>query len=299
MGEWITDLAGTEAGKTLALVLALQAAFLHAFFGALQKGKTDPWTARAFIDASYALIALPIALFFVPWPPAELWWLFAIAWAIHVGYKLAQASAYTFGAYTVVYPVVRGSSPAFTVIGAGLLFNESFAPLQWLGVACLMTGILGLAVYNLRHIVIDRARLPLALGLALLTGGIVALYTTWDAYVIRAVENPFTFLFWFFLIDGLAFPIGYLIWHRGRLPDPLAPVVRLGFTGAIVAFFSFGGIMLATRLDKVGEAAVLRETSVVFAALLGWLMLGEKVGPRRLTLIALIALGAVIVEWGG
>ena len=57
--------------------------------------------------------------------------------------------------------------------------------------------------------------------------------------------------------------------------------------------------MLATRLDKVGEAAVLRETSVVFAAFLGWVMLGEKVGPRRLALIALIAAGAVIVEWGG
>ena len=57
--------------------------------------------------------------------------------------------------------------------------------------------------------------------------------------------------------------------------------------------------MLATRLDKVGEAAVLRETSVVFAALIGWVMLGEKVGPRRLALMTLIALGAVIVEWGG
>lgn len=299
MSDWLISLEGTEAGKTAALILALQAAFLHAFFGALQKGKTDPWTARTFIDGSYALIALPIALFLVPWPDPEIWPLFAIAWAIHVGYKLAQASAYSVGAYTVVYPVVRGSSPAFTVIGAGILFNEYFAPVQWLGVGCLMVGILGLAVYNLRHIVIDRGRLPLALGLALMTGGIVALYTTWDAYVIRAVENPFTFLAWFFLIDGLAFPIGYLIWHRGALPTPLAPVLRLGFLGAIVAFFSFGGIMLATRLDKVGEAAVLRETSVVFAALLGWIMLGEKVGPRRLALIAMIALGAVIVEWGG
>jgi drug/metabolite transporter (DMT)-like permease len=225
--------------------------------------------------------------------------LFAIAWVIHVGYKLAQASAYTVGAYTVVYPVVRGSSPAFTVIGAGILFIEHFAPVQWLGVALLMAGILGLAGYNLRHITLDRARLPLALGLALMTGGIVALYTTWDAFVIRAVENPFTFLAWFFLIDGIAFPVGYLIWNRGRLPNPLAPVVRLGLLGAVVAFFSFGGIMLATRLDKVGEAAVLRETSVVFAAFLGWVMLGEKVGPRRMVLITLIALGAVIVEWGG
>ena len=72
-----------------------------------------------------------------------------------------------------------------------------------------------------------------------------------------------------------------------------------GAIGAVIALFSFGAIMLATRLDKVGEAAVLRETSTVFAALIGWLFLKETVGPRRVALMALIALGAVIVEVGG
>ena len=66
-----------------------------------------------------------------------------------------------------------------------------------------------------------------------------------------------------------------------------------------MAFFSFGAIMLATLLDKVGEAAVLRETSTVFAALIGWLFLKETVGPRRVLLMTLIALGAVVVEVGG
>ena len=56
--------------------------------------------------------------------------------------------------------------------------------------------------------------------------------------------------------------------------------------------------MLATRLDKVGEAAVLREMSIVFAAVIGWLFVKETVGPRRIMLILLIVIGAVIVEWG-
>ena len=68
--------------------------------------------------------------------------------------------------------------------------------------------------------------------------------------------------------------------------------------GAFVAFASFGSIMMATRIDEVGRAAVLRETSTVFAALVGWLVLGEKVGPARAALMALIALGAVIMEFG-
>ena len=299
MSEWLSSLEGTEAGKQLALALALMAAFLHALFGALQKGRYDPYTTRAAIDACYALLAMPFAFFVVPWPEPDIWWMFAVAWVIHIGYKLLQATAYTFGAYTVVYPVVRGTGPVFTVVGAGLVFGEVFNGLQWLGVATLAAGILGLAVYNLRHVTRERARLPLALGLAVLTGGFVALYTTWDAFVIRATADPFTFVAWFFFLDGLAFPLDYLVLKRGRVPQPFAPLARLGFSGAIIAIFSFGGIMLATRLDKVGEAAVLRETSVVFAALIAFLFWGERVGPRRLMLMGLIALGAVLVEWGG
>ncbi len=139
----------------------------------------------------------------------------------------------------------------------------------------------------------------MALGLAVMTGGVVALYTTWDAFVIRATADPLTFIAWFFFLDGLAFPIAYLAWNKGQVPRPIAPLLRLGVFGAVIAILSFGGIMLATRLDKVGEAAVLRETSVIFAALIAYLFWGEKVGPRRLSLMALIAAGAVLVEMGG
>lgn len=297
MSAWLISLEGTDGGKTLALYLALLAAVLHAFFGALQKGKVDPWTSRTAIDGSYSLIAVPF-LFIVPMPEPEIWPLFAIAWIIHVGYKMSQAATYTAGAYLVVYPVVRGISPVFTVIGAGILFGERFAPVQWLGVALLVGGILGFSAYNLRHVTEDRALLPRAIGLACLTGGFVALYTTWDAYVIRATADPFTFIAWFFFLDGLAFPLGWLALNR-RLPVPDPAIIRLGILGALTAYFSFGSIMLATRLDKVGEAAVLRETSVLFSALISWLVLKEGVGPRRLALMALIAAGAVIVEWGG
>jgi drug/metabolite transporter (DMT)-like permease len=72
-----------------------------------------------------------------------------------------------------------------------------------------------------------------------------------------------------------------------------------GCIGAVVAYMSFGPVMLATLLGKVGEAAVLRETSTIFAALIGWLVLKETVGPWRIALMALIAIGAVIVEIGG
>ena len=300
MTDWLISLEGTDTGRTMAMVLALLAAFLHAVFGALQKGRFDPWLARGAIDASYAIMAAPFALFVVPWPEPHMWPIFALVWIIHMIYKILQGMAYTRGAYTVVYPVVRGTGPLFTVIGAYLLFQETFTAVQWLGVGVLLSGIYGLAIYNLRTMTVARDTMPMALGLAVMTGLFVALYTTWDAYGIRATENPFTFLAWFFLIDGLVMPFyAYYRWRRMEdAPDPVA-LMKRGVIGGFVAYMSFGSIMMATRLDKVGEAAVLRETSTVFAAFIGWIALKETVGPKRMALMALIAAGAVIVEFGG
>lgn len=300
MSDWLISLEGTEAGHQAALMLALMAAFLHAVFGALQKGRHDPWLSRGAIDASYGLMAAPFALFVVPWPEPHMWPIFAVVWVIHVAYKVLQALAYTKGSYTVVYPVVRGTGPLFTVIGAYYLFSETFTVMQWMGVAVLLMGIFGLAAYNYRYLETNRDTLMVALGLAVVTGLFVALYTTYDAYGIRATENPFTFLAWFFMIDGIAMPpVAYLRWRKmTERPEP-GPLLVRGVFGGLVAFASFGAVMLATRLDKVGEAAVLRETSTVFAALIGWLVLKETVGPRRIALMSLIALGAVIVEVGG
>ncbi|MDO5756606.1 MAG: EamA family transporter [Rhodobacterales bacterium] len=300
MSNWLISLEGTPSGHNLALVLALLAAVLHAAFGALQKGRHDPWLTRGAIDASYAVMAAPFALFVVPWPEPHMWPIFAGAWVIHIIYKLLQAMAYTRGAYTVVYPVVRGTGPLFAVIGAYFIFGEQFNLVQWLGVAVLLSGIFGLAGYNLVYLTTERSTLHAALGLAFLTGLLVAAYTTYDAYGIRATADPFTFLAWFFLIDGLVMPVIALRrWRKLEAPPAPGPLMVRGVIGGVVAFFSFGSIMMATRLDNVGQAAVLRETSTVFAALIGWLVLGETVGPRRTALMALIAIGAVIVEMGG
>ena len=300
MSAWITSIEGTAAAAGWATVLALMAAVLHAVFGALQKGRHDPLLARGAIDACYGLMAAPIAFFVVPWPEPHMWPIFAGAFVIHALYKWATLSSYRRGAYTVVYPVMRGTGPLFAIIGAWLLFGETFSPVQWLGVAVLLAGLYGLAAYNMIHVTVARDTLVPALGFAVLTGLFVALYTTYDAYGIRATADPFTFLAWFFFIDGLLFPVLAARFYA-RLPEkpPLGPLALRGIFGGFVAFASFGSIMLATRLDQVGEAAVLRETSTVFAALIGWLFLGERVGPRRLALMGLIAAGAVIVEAGG
>jgi drug/metabolite transporter (DMT)-like permease len=300
LSDWLVSISGTSAGSQLALFLALFAAVMHAVFGALQKGRHDPWLTRGAIDFWYGIIAMPFALFVVPWPEPRMWLIFAGMFVIHVVYKVTQGLAYTYGSYTVVYPVVRGLGPVVTVAAAGMVFGERFAALQWGGLVALSLAILALAVLNLRREKIDRGALKLALAWAVAAGFMVAVYTTYDAYGIRATPDPFTFLAWFFFIDGLFFPwVAVFLWKRMQNPPDVRPLMVRGFIGGIVAYLSFGSIMMATRLDKVGEAAVLRETSPVFAAVIGWLFLKETVGPARAILMGLIAAGAVLVEFGG
>ena len=186
------------------MFLALFAAVMHAVFGALQKGRHDPWLSRGAIDFCYGVMAAPFAFFVVPWPEPHMWLIFAGMLAIHVIYKITQGMAYAHGAYTVVYPVVRGLGPLVTVIAAGFVFGERFAMAQWGGVLLLTLSILALAGVNLsRETRVNRSELRLALMWAVLGGVMVAAYTTYDAYGIRATADPFTFLAWFFFIDGL------------------------------------------------------------------------------------------------
>ncbi|MFQ1699745.1 EamA family transporter [Loktanella agnita] len=300
MSDWLVSIAGTPEGARLATILALVSAIAHAAFGALQKGRHDPWLSRGAIDAWLCVLSAPIALFIVPWPNTQIALILVGAIAIHFAYKVTMALAYEKAAYTVVYPVVRGTGPLVTILAASVIFHEKFTVIQWCGVLCLSGGILLLALRNLSEEKLALAALKLGLFWAFLGGMLVALYTVYDAYGIRQAADPFTFLAWFFFVTAFDMPIlAWLRYRRMAVPPALGALAWRGFFGALIAWVSFGGVMMATRLDKVGEAAVLRETSTVFAALIGWFILGEKVGIRRLLLMALVALGAVTVELGG
>jgi len=301
MTEWLISLEGTAQGARLAMVLALTSALAHACFGAIQKGRHDPWVTRGAIDLWIMIFAAPVALIVVPWPQGMEWLVLAGALVIHFAYKLTMALAYSRAAYTVVYPVVRGTGPLVTLAFAALFLGEHYALLQWLGVGLLSGAILMLAALNLRSAEAGQAALRQGLLWALAGGLLVAVYTTYDAWGIRLTPDPFTFLAWFFLITSVDFPLLMVARLRraDRWPRFDGPLMLRGMIGALVAFVSFGGVMLGTRLGKVGEVAALRETSTLFAALIGWAVLHENTTPLRVALMGLIAFGAILVQAAG
>ncbi|MCG6859600.1 MAG: DMT family transporter [Salaquimonas sp.] len=300
MGQLIVELAGTPAGHLLALALALLSALAHAIFGAINKGGVDPFVNRGAINLCYGLMAMPIAFFVVPWPSQELFMFIGAVLIVHVVYETLQSASFHLGAFTVVYPIARGTGPFFTALAAVFIFSEHLAPGQWIGLVILSTAIISLAIANimaLRREAVSSSNLQIAITVALATGAMIAVYTTADAYGIRLADDPFTFLAWFFFVDGFAFPvIAYWRWRRIKRKPPLDELALRGLFGAVIGMMSFGALMLATRLGKVGEAAALRETSIIFATGIGVLIFREKIDLPRIVIIGFIAAGAIMVE---
>lgn len=305
MGQLIVEIAGTPAGEALALALALLSALAHAIFGAVNKGGRDPYINRGAINVAYGLIALPFALFAFPLPDARLWAILAGCWAIHIVYEWLQARSFAIGGFTVVYPLARGTGPLATALAATAIFGETLRPGQWGGLLLLSGAIYGLAWANLRALGVTdlaaAAQLRAAILTSLVTGVMISVYTLWDAFGIRQAADPFTFLAWFFVVGGCGFPLVALARWRRLTPaqrPALPDLAARGLFGALIAFLSFGSVMLATRLGQVGEVAAIRETSIVFAAAIGVLFFHERLDALRIGLIAAIAAGAVLVKVG-
>lgn len=303
---FVSEIAGTPRGEQWALVLALISAVAHSVFGALNKAGGDPFLNRGAINLVYGGIALPIALFVLPWPTAELWPVLALSYLVHLTYEYLQAASYNRGAFTVVYPIARGAGPLAAALAAMVVFSETLRPGQWGGVALLSLSIMGLALVNIHAVRADprngpkiRADLSSAILTAIAAGVMLAAYTIVDAYGARLAENPFTFIAWFFASGLVGFPIIALFrWRALPVKPDLRPILWRGFWGGTIAYVSFGCVIMATRLGKVGETAAMRETSIVFGALIGMIFFREKLDPPRLALIGLIAAGAVLVEIG-
>jgi len=303
LSELIIQLEGTPAGELLALALALLSALAHAILGAIHKSGIDPFLNRGAVNITFSVIAAPFALFVVPWPSAELFGVLAIAFLVHLAYELLQATSFQFGAFTLVYPIARGTGPLITAFLALLVFGERLEITQWMGLLLLSGAILSLAWANLRAMDTTPASggafVP-AIAAALLTGVMIAVYTIVDAYGIRLASDPFAFLAWFFFIGGFGSPV-YAYWRwlhlaPGRRP-PIGDLAARGLFGALLAYVSFGAIMLATRLGNVGEAAAIREVSIIFATGIGVLIFREKIDLTRIVIIGLIVAGAVLVEF--
>lgn len=277
-----------SAGVTAAV---LAAGFLHAGWNALLKSAPggEPLLDTANVvwwSSVLCLAALP----FVPRPDPAAYPFIAASSAIHFGYYLALTHAYRHGDLSFAYPLMRGTAPLIVAVLGAVLLREWPTPQAALGIALICGGIVSIAfVRRGRH---SRA----AAGWAFANAGIIGVYTLIDGAGARASGNGLAYAFWLMFVEGLPF-IAWILWRRGSVAVAYLRVRwRRGLLGAAASVGAYAIVLWAMTQAPVALVAALRETSVLFAALMGAVFLREGFGWRRLAGAASVVAGVAALR---
>jgi drug/metabolite transporter (DMT)-like permease len=270
----------------------LAAAACHAGWNALLKLDVEPVVATALVAGASGMIAVPFAI--AAGLPSPAAWPYVLASvAIHIVYYLTLAQAYRHGDLGQVYPIARGSAPLMTAALATLWLGEGLGGYGWIGVVVLAAGILLLAVRGRRALERFDAR---SVGFALLTSLTITAYTLVDGLGARVSGAALQYTVWLFVLSGGAMAIYGFARVGRRLAADFAANWQLAIGGAALSTTAYAIAIWAMTVAPIALVAALRETSVLFAALLGMVLLREPVLPARIAAACLVLAGVVLVR---
>jgi phosphonate utilization associated putative membrane protein len=283
---------------TWPVVLAvLCGAILHASWNAMIKSGGDKSTDTALVTIAGALVALPLMLC-AGLPQWKVWPYLLASLVIHVGYYIALVEAYRHGELGLTYPIMRGFAPLLVALGSGAFIGEVPTAASWLGILGITVGV---AMVGLAHPgeALHHRR---ALIFAFANAGMIAVYTVVDGVGVRANGDASRYVFLLFVLDGFAYPS--LVWLRRSAAARIEllayvrkrwPVALLGGSASIG---SYAIALWAMTRAPVASVAALRETSVLFAALLGAFLLKERFGMQRAVGTSVIVAGVMALRFG-
>ena len=266
-------------------------ALLHALWNALVKSSSDKALDTALIHLLGSVVAVPLVLG-AGWPGSSAWPFLAASLVIHVAYYTALAGAYKHGDLGLTYPLMRGTAPLLVALSATFTVGETLSPLAWAGVVGISAGVLTL---GLSQHAFDA---PKAVRFALVNAVVIAIYTVVDALGVRAAGNALQYVATLFLLDGWPFALIVFLRRRGSVGLYVRKRWPLALVGAIASLGSYGIALWAMTRAPVATIAALRETSVLFAALLGVWFLKETFTARRLLGTCAIVGGVTALRLG-
>jgi drug/metabolite transporter (DMT)-like permease len=276
---------------TLSVFLAvLAAAFLHASWNALIKTGASKQSAMLILSLGHALVGACVALWKGGLPPAALPWLFGSG-LIHMCYQLFLSYAYEHGDLSRVYPIARGAAPMMVLVFSGLFLADSLERMELIGVLVLGCGILLMArsVFTSGE---SRKMLPYALGSAVATAG----YSITDGMGARAAGDAVQYVGWLMMVSTVFYaPVALGLKGRGLLAAP-PRAWGLGMIAALASFGAYAIAVWAMTVAPIALVAALRETSILFAVLIGWLAFGERMDRDKVVAIGVILTGVVLTR---
>lgn len=271
--------------------LLLLAALVHASWNAFIKGARDPVAMASLIYGSEALLMVP-ALFLVPPPPQSIWLLLAVHVVLHIVYKIAMVAMYIHGELSQVYPVTRGVAPLLVTLLAIPAAGEIPGGMTIFGILLICAGLLSFALE--RSKVAGAGLRPLLL--AGIAGIVLSAYTVVDGLAVRIPEAALSYVVWMFVLDGLTMLVIARVWRGERIYTAMRDRWKTGIALGVISALNFCIVLWALSFAAMGPVAALRETSVVFAAIIGAVFMKESFGPRRIVAAIGIVVGIVFMN---
>ena len=257
----------------------------------------DILVGRAILSCSAALLIAPAA-FFVPAPDARTWGALLLAVPAHFFYQMCLVQAMSRGELSLVFPIMRGLAPLLTAGTALLVLGQRLNAVEWLALAAATGAIIAFALPP-KGVAVRNHPDAKALGWAVLTAIGVGLYNATDARGVRIAPEPLTFIVWLFLVDWICVTTAALILRRSEIIAAIRPQWRTAVSAGALSIFSFGASLYAMALIDAAKVSALRETSVVFAALMGAAVLHERIGIRRFGAAVVLAAALVALQFAG
>jgi drug/metabolite transporter (DMT)-like permease len=280
-----------QLGLALAVLLS---ALLHALWNSLVKVGRDRLASITVIVVTGGALSAPIAAV-VPLPTATTLAFVAASVLTHLVYYYFLINAYRFGDLSRVYPLARGLAPPTVAIGAALVAGEWLSARELVGVALVFCGIASLTLGADGGNGSD----PRSLWFAIATGGMIALYTIIDGLGARYSPQALTYVAWMNMLETVGVLIAARV-RRGRVVwSALLVDLPRGVLAGAMATVGYGIVVYAMSRGTLAHVSALRETSVVIAALIGTVVLGERGAPARIAAAAIVAAGVIVMNWPG
>jgi len=271
----------------------IAAAAMHAGWNALLKVRLDPFLALMLVTSCSGIAALPL-LFAFGWPRAEAWpWLLASV-ALHLGYYTTLTEAYRRADMSQIYPIARGGAPLLTAIVSITVLQEPLGTIPALGVAVLAGGVILMSLKGRRiGTVLD----PVAVSFALATAAIICGYTLVDGLGARTAGDPHAYSATLFVLGAVPLPL-ITLWRRGLSGmKPALGFLLPALAGGAMSLGAYWIAIWAMTVAPIALVAALRESSVLFAALIAALVLKEPLAPIRVVAATLILVGLLLIRW--
>lgn len=284
-----------------AFALGMGSAVTLAGSNTLVKAAKDILGARTVMTITGSVLVLPL-LFFVPLPSPTTWLFLGLSLPAHWLYQTALVRALSRGDLSLVFPIMRGSAPLLTALAAAIVIGESLSHLAVTGLVIASLAAVIFAVPEKNFGGSRRVRNSAILW-ALATGAGVAIYNVIDAQGVRSatetVGTQWSFILWLFALDWIGIStILMLTRGPGEFVASARRALPLGIGAGLCSLASFSMALYGFSIAPVAYMSAMRETAVVFGALMGWWFLREGFGMRRTFAALLLAAGLSLLQFG-